>query len=81
MRLLNVKTLALHEFFGTIIPHYTILSHRWEDEKVTFQDLLADRDPQMRGWSKITGCCTQAMEDALEYVVEHTRQDEAMWIC
>jgi hypothetical protein len=38
MRLLNTSTLTLHEFIGDAIPGYTILSHRWEGEKVTFQD-------------------------------------------
>lgn len=41
MRLLNTTSLTLHEFFGNSIPSYAILSHRWEDEEVTFQDLQA----------------------------------------
>ncbi|KAF5363040.1 hypothetical protein D9758_012636 [Tetrapyrgos nigripes] len=38
MRLLNTKTLRLEEFFDEI-PPYAILSHTWEDEEVTFQDI------------------------------------------
>ncbi|KAF5318370.1 hypothetical protein D9758_018675 [Tetrapyrgos nigripes] len=37
-RLLNTKTLRVQEFF-TEIPRYAILSHTWEDEEVTFQDI------------------------------------------
>ncbi|KAF5363057.1 hypothetical protein D9758_012640 [Tetrapyrgos nigripes] len=38
MRLLNTKTLRLQEFL-TDIPRYAILSHTWENEEVTFQDI------------------------------------------
>lgn len=69
MRLLHTKDLDLHNFFGSNIPHYVILSHRWEDEEVTFQDLQAGNGPKMTGWSKIIGCCKQAVDDGLEYAV------------
>ncbi|KAF5350767.1 hypothetical protein D9758_010383 [Tetrapyrgos nigripes] len=38
MRLLNTETLKVREFF-TEIPRYAILSHTWEDEEITFQDI------------------------------------------
>ncbi|KAF5363023.1 hypothetical protein D9758_012651 [Tetrapyrgos nigripes] len=38
MRLLNTKTLRVQEFL-TKIPPYAILSHTWENEEVTFQDI------------------------------------------
>ncbi|KAF5363052.1 hypothetical protein D9758_012645 [Tetrapyrgos nigripes] len=38
MRLLNTKTLRVQEFL-TEIPLYAILSHTWEAEEVTFQDI------------------------------------------
>lgn len=71
MRLLNIKTLKLHEFFGgsNLIPHYAILSHRWEKEEVTFQDFEAGRGKDMYGWAKIIGCCKQVAKDGLEFVV------------
>jgi hypothetical protein len=43
MRLLNTTTLQLHEFFGKV-PGYAILSHSWEKEEVTFQDLTVRRE-------------------------------------
>lgn len=38
MRLINIETLALEEFFGDSIPRYAILSHTWEAEEISFQD-------------------------------------------
>ena len=69
MRLLNVHTFKLHEFIGNDIPPYAILSHRWEDEEVTFQALQAGDGPEMKGWKKIEGCCRQAVADHFVYVV------------
>jgi hypothetical protein len=31
--------LSFEEFQGNAIPLYAILSHRWEDEEVTFSDV------------------------------------------
>jgi hypothetical protein len=39
MRLLSAMTLDFHEFEGSNIPEYAILSHRWEGGEVTFQDM------------------------------------------
>lgn len=49
MRLLNTKTLLLETFTegtggsSTLFPPFAILSHTWEDEEVTFQDLQGDQ--------------------------------------
>jgi hypothetical protein len=69
MRLIDTVTLELHEFFGKDAPLYAILSHRWEEDEVTFQDFRGGRGPEMRGWSKVTGCCAQAAKDGWQYVV------------
>jgi hypothetical protein len=69
MKLLNTSTLKIHEFVGDKIPPYVILSHRWEEEEVTFRDLQDGRGSLMQGWGKITGCCKQAIEDGFEYAV------------
>ena len=68
MRLLHTRTLQLHEFFKDI-PPYAILSHRWEDEEVTFQDMQTGRTSEKAGWTKITGCCTKAASDGWEFAV------------
>jgi hypothetical protein len=40
MRLLNIKTLKLEWFHNAeVAPSYAILSHRWEDEEVLFEDV------------------------------------------
>ncbi len=74
MRLLNTTNLTLSEFFKNNIPPYAILSHRWGDSEVTFQDLLRDAEKWLRGWVKIMGCCHQVKEDGFEFVASH--QDE-----
>jgi hypothetical protein len=61
--------MLLHEFYGDKIPEYAILSHRWEDSEVTFQDLGEKKGPGMLGWDKVKGCCAQAILGGLEYVV------------
>jgi hypothetical protein len=69
MRLLNTESLQLHEFFDPQVPPYTILSHRWEGEEVTFQELQNGQAKEKQGYAKIKGCCRQAREDGFEYAV------------
>ncbi|KAE9379615.1 HET-domain-containing protein [Stipitochalara longipes BDJ] len=70
MRLINVKTFEFREFFGADVPHYAILSHRWEDEEVTFQDIMNGKGRKMIGWKKIEGvawvdsCCIDKTSSA-----------------
>lgn len=72
MRLLNASKLTMHEFLGSSIPKYAILSHRWENEEVAFQDFRDGKGPRMAGWSKVTGCCAQALLDGWKYVVSNS---------
>ena len=70
MRLINVNTLRIEEFVGTgFIPPYTILSHTWETEEVTFQDWQdMSRASMKRGYAKICLACHQAIKDGFEYL-------------
>jgi hypothetical protein len=68
MRLLNVNTRRLEEFFGDTIPRYAILSHTWGQEEVTFQDLAREDHKQKHGYRKIEGCCQAAAEQQTWYV-------------
>jgi hypothetical protein len=70
MRLLHAKTLKFHEFEGSRIPEYAILSHRWEEEEVSYQDMLTllRRLSKKGGFMKIQQCCIQAVKDELDYV-------------
>ncbi|KAH8590635.1 heterokaryon incompatibility protein-domain-containing protein, partial [Bisporella sp. PMI_857] len=69
MRLLSTKTLQLTEFVGEI-PYYAILSHRWEDEEVLFEDIRTPPEygRKMKGYRKIEGCINQAKMDGWEWV-------------
>ncbi|KAI3318791.1 HET-domain-containing protein [Xylariaceae sp. AK1471] len=77
MRLIDVKTLELKEFFHNI-PPYAILSHTWGSDEVTFQDYLIATDPhpeshahaikRRAGFTKIIGACKRAHADGLQYV-------------
>ncbi|KAI1747821.1 heterokaryon incompatibility protein-domain-containing protein [Xylaria castorea] len=67
MRLLNVKTLQLEEHVGSDIPRYSILSHRWEGEEVTFSDLVGGRYSTMKGYQKVIGCCRISRSEGFKY--------------
>jgi hypothetical protein len=70
MRLLHClpdRSIKVEEFYGEEIPKYAILSHTWEDDEVTFQDLLISSDRKKRGWRKIEYSCYQASRDGLDY--------------
>ncbi|KAI1128714.1 HET-domain-containing protein [Nemania abortiva] len=67
MRLLNVETLQLEEYVGSDIPRYSILSHRWEDEEITFSDLVGGRYSEMKGSLKVLGCCRISRNEGFKY--------------
>lgn len=73
MRLLNVETLLVEEFNVRNTPSYAILSHTWGDEEVRLQDMWAGRASSLKGYTKMLGCCEQARNDGLEYVVSARR--------
>ncbi|KAM5388204.1 hypothetical protein ACJA88_000068 [Fusarium oxysporum] len=69
MRLINTRTRAFEEFYGSKVPKYAILSHTWGQEEVTFQDWA---DPtsviQKSGFTKIIEACEQARNDDYSYI-------------
>ncbi|UKZ74702.1 hypothetical protein TrVFT333_002372 [Trichoderma virens FT-333] len=67
MRLLNTATLGLEEFFGDDNPPYAILSHRWLNEEVSFQDIQNGTAAKKAGYYKIKQCCEQAVKDGLKF--------------
>ncbi|KAH6703071.1 hypothetical protein BKA61DRAFT_528257 [Leptodontidium sp. MPI-SDFR-AT-0119] len=70
MRLLYYKSdgdFSLAEFFKSAIPEYAILSHTWEGEEVTFEDLQNGTDTRKAGYEKIRFCAEQARRDGLQY--------------
>ncbi|GMF72604.1 unnamed protein product [Aspergillus oryzae] len=75
MRLLHTEeshtgNFEIIEFTDDRIPPYAILSHTWEGEEVTFQDMHADQlhTRQKKGYSKIQRCCHLAKTEGFEYV-------------
>jgi len=47
---------SLTEFFEDDIPEYAILSHRWEAEEATFEDLRNGTGTNKAGYEKIRFC-------------------------
>lgn len=67
MRLLNTVNLELEEFFDECGLKYAILSHRWQDEEVSLQDMQNGTAAHKKGYTKIKRCCDRAREDGLRY--------------
>jgi hypothetical protein len=71
MRLLefnNDGDFSLATFFAHKIPQkYAILSHTWEAEEVTFEDLRDGIGMNKAGYKKIRFCGEQARRDGLQY--------------
>ncbi|KAH8723386.1 kinesin light chain 3 [Phaeosphaeriaceae sp. PMI808] len=70
MRLLHIdqsERLVSTNFSGTTIPPYAILSHRWGDSEVLFEDLGTDSYKDKDGYRKIEICAQQAAQDQLQY--------------
>jgi hypothetical protein len=87
MRLLNCSTLldspkdkvTLQEYLTiSQCPAYAILSHTWGKEEVIFQDVQRDKSTfeHKLGYSKVKGCCSQAMKDGYEWVSEASFLDK-----
>lgn len=71
MWLLDTASLELKYFQGGQEPStYAILSHRWQDGEVTFEDIrdATSSYTLKRGWSKVTGCCNLARRYGFKYV-------------
>ena len=60
MRLLHTTSNVFKEFYDTDIPSYSILSHRWRAEEVSFQDFDAGAKESSEGFIKIQLCCALA---------------------
>jgi hypothetical protein len=64
----NDSEFSLTTFFADKIPQkYAILSHTWEAEEVTFEDLQNGTRTKKAGYDKIRFCGEQARRDGLQY--------------
>ncbi|KAK6436444.1 hypothetical protein LTR95_007362 [Oleoguttula sp. CCFEE 5521] len=66
MRLLHTTTLEFAEFFKP--PTYGILSHRWGDVEVSYDDMLNHKKLKGEGYRKVIDCCALAKSRGLDYV-------------
>lgn len=69
MRLLHTYQYVFKEFMGADVPEYAIVSHRWSDEEVSYQDFLQGRR-EGYGWTKIAKACDIAL----------SRKHDWLWI-
>ena len=70
MRLLHFNgdgDFSLAEFFRSATPKYAILSHTWEADEVTFEDLQNGTGTKKASYEKIRFCAEQARRDGLQY--------------
>jgi|SRR5688572_683706 hypothetical protein len=85
MRLINTASIQLHEFTNDEnVPPYAILSHTWEDQEVTYQDMKTrGSDPSvtsMKGYDKVVQCCHQAFQKGLEWAWVDTYGSQEMTV-
>ncbi|KAG8534415.1 uncharacterized protein KY384_001260 [Bacidia gigantensis] len=67
MRLIKTSTLELVEFVGEDIPEYTILSHTWGSEEVSFQKFCLPESATLDGYIKVQKFCGLAAQDGFDY--------------
>lgn len=68
MRLLNATTLRLESFAPDEVPGYAILSHRWTDDEVSYQEIHTEAGRRKGAYSKIRGCCEVARRNRISYI-------------
>ena len=70
MRLLNVRTFEqADQFQNNRKPPYAILSHRWGENELSYQDFLNTSKTALRtGSSKIAHACAQARQAGLDWI-------------
>lgn len=67
MRLLNTQTKVL-ETFDEEPPAYAILSHRWSQREVTFQDMSRPDVEQISGYRKLSSACDKTRSLGIGYL-------------
>lgn len=72
MRLLNVDTLKIQEFFSGSIPVYAILSHTWAADELSFSDVVNGLGTAKKGYEKLLYCSQQDKKDGVQYVWMYT---------
>ncbi|KAL8982048.1 MAG: hypothetical protein Q9205_003337 [Flavoplaca limonia] len=69
MWLINAHTWKLEEVWSEEVKTYAILSHRWQEEEVSFKDMQnITMASKKQGFSKIKNSCDLALRDGYDYV-------------
>lgn len=69
MKLVNCRTYALEEFWEDSVQQYAILSHRWEDGELTYQDMFdLERAKRKKGFVKVERACGWALNAGISHV-------------
>ncbi|KAI4941393.1 hypothetical protein J4E86_010425 [Alternaria arbusti] len=67
--------ISFSEFVGSNVPPYAILSHRWREQEVLYDDMAATNRSVARskkGYAKLEMTCRLALEHGLSYVWSDT---------
>jgi hypothetical protein len=75
MRLINVNTMQVEQFVEDRVPKYAILSHRWEDEEVSYRDMSLSDVSKKKGYSKIEKTCRLARNTVADTCFEYVWVD------
>lgn len=69
MRLIDTSTLTLHTFVDTP-PKYAILSHRWQEDEISFQEFQSDSHDvrEKPGYRKVVKAAEKASADGYQWL-------------
>nr|ABJ55989.1 hypothetical protein [Cercospora nicotianae] len=68
MRLLNTGTLTFETFYDEQTPPYSILSHRWAAEEVSYVDFIAGNKRDHAGHKKVLEACRSAKSQSHTWI-------------
>lgn len=68
MRLLHAQYLYMRKFTDEDIPPYVIVSHRWREDEVTYQDFEHNTFSRRHGYHKVKESCRIALEANYNWV-------------
>jgi Heterokaryon incompatibility protein (HET) len=67
MRLLHTSELRTQEFAEGSIPEYAILSHTWDEQELSFQDVSSGNFADLAGFDKMRRTC-ETVRDKYRYI-------------
>jgi hypothetical protein len=64
---LESEILSRVEYDESKLPQYATLSHTWEEDEITFEDMALERGRDKAGYHKLVRCGKQAADDGLGF--------------